>query len=105
MDLSYEAAISELETLLERIESGEIGLEEAIDHAERGNALIRHCRSILDRVDERLQRLEPQGDDALVPGPDAEVSRVSVAADAADGIDELEVEPQNGAEDDGELSF
>ena len=47
-DLSFEQALESLEALIERVESGEIGLEEAITQYERGAALVKRCRSVLD---------------------------------------------------------
>lgn len=55
--LSYEAAIEELEEIVDQIESGEIGLEAAVERYERGIALLRRCRSVLDRAEQRIEHL------------------------------------------------
>ena len=55
--LSFEAAIERLETIIERVESGEIGLEQALAEYERGTKLIAHCRSILDSAERRIAEL------------------------------------------------
>ncbi|MEM8783397.1 MAG: exodeoxyribonuclease VII small subunit [Planctomycetota bacterium] len=55
--LSFEAALEELEALIERVESGEIGLEEAIAQYERGAALVKRCRSVLDVAEKRIAEL------------------------------------------------
>ncbi|MEM8495564.1 MAG: exodeoxyribonuclease VII small subunit [Planctomycetota bacterium] len=55
--LSFESALAELETLIERVESGEIGLEEAIAQYERGSALVKRCRSVLDVAEKRIAEL------------------------------------------------
>ena len=55
--LKYEEAIVELETILDQVESGEIDLEAALNYTERGTALIKHCRGILDRVEKRVAEL------------------------------------------------
>lgn len=55
--LQYEQAIEQLEDILDQVESGEISLEEALQHTERGAALIEHCRGILDRVEKRVTAL------------------------------------------------
>jgi exodeoxyribonuclease VII small subunit len=57
-ELSYEAAVEALEVLIERIESGEIGLEDSIAAYERGTALIKRCRAVLDRAEQRIESLE-----------------------------------------------
>ena len=64
-ELTYEEAVGELEAIIERIESGEIGLEDSIAAYERGVALIRRCRSILDRAEQRIEELEAE---QLPPG-------------------------------------
>jgi len=55
--LSFEQAISQLEQLIEKIESGEVGLEEALKHYEHGTELIKRCRSILDAAEKRIAEL------------------------------------------------
>ncbi|MEZ6242919.1 MAG: exodeoxyribonuclease VII small subunit [Phycisphaerales bacterium] len=56
-DLSYEQAVERLELLVERIESGEIGLEESIAAYEQGAKLIARCRAILDVAEARIEEL------------------------------------------------
>ncbi len=46
--LSFESALTELEQMIERIESGSVGLEESLTEYERGVKLFHHCRTILD---------------------------------------------------------
>ena len=55
--LSYEQAIEQLESILDDVESGEAGLEEALDHCEDGAKILAHCRAILDRVEKRVEKL------------------------------------------------
>lgn len=57
-NLSYEEAVALLESIIDRIESGEAGLEESIKEYERGAALIKRCRSILDRAEQRIEQLD-----------------------------------------------
>ncbi len=56
-DLSFENAMEDLDTMIERIESGEIGLEESLNEYERGMALFGHCRSILKQAEQRFEKL------------------------------------------------
>lgn len=56
-DLSFEDALARLEELIERIESGEIGLEKAIAEYERGVTLIRRCKDILQKAEQRVDEL------------------------------------------------
>ena len=55
---SYEAALEQLEELINRIESGDAGLEESIRDYEHGAKLIRRCREILDAAETRITELK-----------------------------------------------
>ena len=55
--LTFEDAVAQLEDLIGQIESGEIGLEDALKRYEDGTKLIRHCRGILDRAETRIAEL------------------------------------------------
>jgi exodeoxyribonuclease VII small subunit len=46
-DMSFEKAMSELESLVRRLEEGRLTLEEAIGSYERGTALRTHCEAKL----------------------------------------------------------
>lgn len=59
--LGYEQAIERLEDLIERIESGEIGLEESLKQYETGMALIRRCRAILSTAERKIAELTADG--------------------------------------------
>lgn len=64
----FEKSLQELETLVERIERGDLPLDEALKAFERGVALTRECQSALaaaqSRVDILLQR---EGAETLAP--------------------------------------
>lgn len=55
--LSYEQAIEKIEDILESVETGDAGLEDALAHCEDGAKLVAHCRTILDRVETRVANL------------------------------------------------
>jgi len=55
--LTYEGAISELEAIIARIESGEIPLEESLQQYRRGAALVRRCREVLDAAKTEVERI------------------------------------------------
>ncbi|MAD18780.1 MAG: exodeoxyribonuclease VII small subunit [Planctomycetaceae bacterium] len=44
----FEEAASELETIIDRLEEGDIPLEESLEAYGRGRELLARCRSILD---------------------------------------------------------
>lgn len=63
--LSFEQAVERVERIVQRIESGEAGLEESIAEYERGVALIKRCREILDKAEQRIEELSaPKGEGA-----------------------------------------
>ena len=55
--LSYEDAVSELEEIIERIEQGEIGLEESLEAYKRGAALIQRCRSLIEVAEQQVKKV------------------------------------------------
>ena len=55
--LSYEQALAELESIIERIEKGEVGLEESLKQYTRGAALLKRCRGILDTAEQQIEQL------------------------------------------------
>ena len=56
-ELTYEQAIEQVEAIADKIEAGEIGLEDSVEQYERGVALIKRCRSILEQAELRVQKL------------------------------------------------
>lgn len=55
--LSYEAALSELENLVHQLESDEHPLADALAMFERGQALAQHCAQLLEAADLKIQEL------------------------------------------------
>jgi len=74
--LDYEAAVSELESLVERLEQGDISLEESLKLYERGVLLTRDCQEALQAAEQKVQMLLQQsGQSDLVDfDPDTEAS-------------------------------
>ena len=64
-ELSFEDALAELETIVDRLDRGEIPLEQSIEAYERGTALKRHCERQLEAAKLRVERLV-EGDDGVV---------------------------------------
>lgn len=60
--LGYEAAVERLEELIDRIESGELGLEESVAAYEEGMALRRHCETIQAQAEQRVRELSAEDD-------------------------------------------
>lgn len=63
---SFENSLSELEQLVERLESGEQSLETALKDFERGIVLTRQCQQSLQAAELRVQQLlQRNGKDSL----------------------------------------
>ncbi|MDH7598968.1 MAG: exodeoxyribonuclease VII small subunit [Sedimentisphaerales bacterium] len=65
--LSFEQAIEQLRKIVERIEQGQISLEESLQQYEMGMALIKHCRAILQQAEKRIEMVstDQQGSDQM----------------------------------------
>ena len=53
----FERALGELETLVERLERGDLPLEEALRTFERGVELTRHCQTSLKAAQQKVEIL------------------------------------------------
>lgn len=63
-DLDFEAAMAELEGLVERMEAGDLPLEETLKQFERGVTLTRQCQSALKEAEQKVQILSGSGENA-----------------------------------------
>lgn len=54
---SFEEAWAELEGILERLERGELTLDESVALFERGRMLAAHCQRLLDQAELRVREL------------------------------------------------
>jgi exodeoxyribonuclease VII small subunit len=61
-DVSFEAALAELETLVEKMETGDLSLEDSLSAFERGVKLTRHCQSALQSAELKVKVLTESGD-------------------------------------------
>jgi len=74
----FERALAELEALVEELDRGELGLEQAIAKYEKAVGAYRKCRRILARARKRIEILvhDAEGEGAFAsfeePGGDAE---------------------------------
>lgn len=64
--LDYEASITELESLVERLEQGDLSLEESLKLYESGVLLTRDCQEALSQAEQKVQLLLQQGDQANI---------------------------------------
>ncbi|MEZ5853917.1 MAG: exodeoxyribonuclease VII small subunit [Hyphomicrobiaceae bacterium] len=56
-ELSFERALKELESIVGRLERGDVELEESITIYERGDALKAHCDRLLKQAEAKVERL------------------------------------------------
>jgi len=64
----FEKSLKELESIVDRMEQGEITLEESLQLFERGITLTRNCQSALQQAEQKVQQLiEKNGEEELVP--------------------------------------
>ncbi len=61
-DMSFEAAMSELETVVGQLESGNVPLEDSIKLYERGDALKKHCEAKLAEAEEKVAQITLDAD-------------------------------------------
>jgi len=72
----FEAAIAELETIVRKLEEGDLPLEQSLALYERGVQLSRFCHARLEEAEHRIEILNERGE--LKPAP------ASFAADESD---------------------
>lgn len=61
----FEAALEELEALVERMEGGDLSLDESLAAFERGIHLTRRCQQALSEAEQRVQVLLEKDDGSL----------------------------------------
>lgn len=67
----FEHSLDALEQLVERMEQGEMSLEESLAAYERGVGLYRRCQTALEEAEMRVRLLtDPQDPDGAQPYPD-----------------------------------
>ena len=68
---SFEKAVAELESIVARLERGDVALDESIAIYERGEALKKHCEMLLNAAEKRIEKIrldragKPQGVEPL----------------------------------------
>lgn len=67
-EFDFEKALADLESLVEKLEQGEMSLEDSIRSFERGIALTRACQKALSEAEQKVQILmEQAGKQVLAP--------------------------------------
>ena len=63
----FEAAIAELESIVKKLEEGDLPLEQSLTLYERGVQLSRFCHARLEEAERRIEILSDRGE--LKPAP------------------------------------
>ncbi len=58
-ELNLEEAFAQLESIVQRLESGEESLEDTLKLFEEGTALVNTCQKILDEAEQKIEILDP----------------------------------------------
>ena len=71
--LSFEEAMAELERVVGALERGDVALDESISIYERGELLKKHCETLLNAAESRIEKIrldragKPLGTEPLDP--------------------------------------
>jgi exodeoxyribonuclease VII small subunit len=64
----FEQALSDLEKLVEQLESGDLSLDQSLKQFKRGVELTRHCQGILEQAQQIVEQLiEANDESSAVP--------------------------------------
>lgn len=55
--LTFEQSIHALTEIVDKIETGQVPLQESLQQYEKGMALIKHCRGILLNAEKRIEEI------------------------------------------------
>jgi len=58
--MTFEEAIKELTDIVGKIEQGQIPLQDSLEQYEKGMALIKHCRGILQKAEKRIEKISKE---------------------------------------------
>jgi exodeoxyribonuclease VII small subunit len=67
--MTFEQALESLEEIVDRLEGGDVSLEESIETYTRGTHLKRHCEAKLQTAKERVEKIELEPDGTLTVHP------------------------------------
>jgi exodeoxyribonuclease VII small subunit len=63
----FESALAELETIVKKLEDGDLPLEKSLELFERGVQLSRFCHSKLEAAERRIEILNERGEVTAAP--------------------------------------
>ncbi|HXG90068.1 MAG TPA: exodeoxyribonuclease VII small subunit [Vicinamibacterales bacterium] len=63
----FEAAIAELDTIVKKLEEGDLALDKSLELYERGVQLSRFCHARLEQAERRIEILNERGELKIAP--------------------------------------
>ena len=88
---SFEAALEELESTVERMEAGELSLEQSLAAHKRGLVLVQYCQNALSQARQQVQVLE------------GDVLKAFGATPSGDNEEDEDAEDDEGDDDHGAI--
>lgn len=67
-ELSFEEALQALEQIVTQLERGDVPLAQSIEIYERGEALRKHCMTLLKAAEARIEKIQCDKETALPTG-------------------------------------
>ena len=67
--LSFEKALEELETIVQKLEAGDVDLDQSIEIYERGTHLKAHCEAKLAAAQQKIEKISVSADGAAKAEP------------------------------------
>ena len=64
-EMAFEAALAELEEIVDHLEKGAVALDELIKLYERGEALKKRCDELLKNAEMRIEKITLSADGAI----------------------------------------
>jgi exodeoxyribonuclease VII small subunit len=61
-ELTFEEALRQLEEIVDKLEMGDLSLEESIELFERGQSLVAYCNDLLERASLKVEQLSADGE-------------------------------------------
>lgn len=60
--MSFEQALDQLEKIVDRLERGDVALDESIKIYEQGEALKKHCATLLQAAEDKVEKIRVGAD-------------------------------------------
>ena len=68
-EISFEAALEELQNIVASLEAGNVGLDQSLGLYERGVELVRLCNARLDEAQQRVEAVRASTDGSVTTAP------------------------------------